>query len=214
MATIFLSPGGWMMTLVTTAKVDHMPVDNQEVPGGLYPMIARAYEMDEYRVMAGWPVASPQVRDQGRDDGVLPLGSTSRTVMTPPPSSPVRCCGGVRTQTCTTRPALEWRTIQNTAGQPVVWKTGVLYATGADQRLHLPGQRRGVHPTRRSTSTPTTGATCGATCHHHHRWLRGLHGDHGDEPQLDLRERHQRALQRDLVSGATYSQTTTSSPRT
>lgn len=32
----------------------------EEAPGGLYPLMSRAFELDDYRTMAGWPVSVPK----------------------------------------------------------------------------------------------------------------------------------------------------------
>lgn len=40
--------------------VNSNPPQVYEAPGGLFPLRARAFEMDTYRLMAGWPVAVPK----------------------------------------------------------------------------------------------------------------------------------------------------------
>ena len=40
-------------------RADTIPPQIREVPGGLYPLHSAAFEMDEYRLMAGWPVPVP-----------------------------------------------------------------------------------------------------------------------------------------------------------
>jgi hypothetical protein len=115
------------ITIITVCKVDQLPIESQEVPGGLYPMVARAFEMDEYRVMAGWPVAIPKYEIRAetmvsangeyftdRDD---PTAITTGAVLR-----------WVADEALFDELALEWRTIQNSTGQPVTWKTSVQYA--------------------------------------------------------------------------------------
>ena len=82
------------------------------VPGGLYPLMSAAFEVDEYRIMAGWPVPVPDcdIRIEclvSAEGDVLgnrdaPTGAGHRT----------RTCAGWPTPTTTTRPRCAWTPIQ------------------------------------------------------------------------------------------------------
>src|SRR5262245_25688426 len=47
------------VTLAARAKGRKIPPALLQVPGGLYPMYSAAYEVDEYRLLNGWPTAVP-----------------------------------------------------------------------------------------------------------------------------------------------------------
>ena len=127
MATVIMRCERVEMTMNVICKVDQFPIEVQEVPGGLYPMVARAFEMDEYRVMSGWPVAVPKyeiraetmVSGNGahftdRDD---PTAITTGAVLR-----------WVADEALFDELAMEWKTLQNSTGQPVPWQTSVQYA--------------------------------------------------------------------------------------
>lgn len=59
MAVLAISPSVVEVVMEAQNQVNVQPPVALEAPGGLYPMIARSYVMDEYRVMSGWPVAVP-----------------------------------------------------------------------------------------------------------------------------------------------------------
>jgi hypothetical protein len=115
------------VTITSTVKVEHLPTDATSIPGGLFPMVARAFEMDEYRVMSGWPVAIPRYEIRAetmvsangeyftdRDD---PTAITTGAVLR-----------WVADAALFDELAMEWRTIQNSTGQTVTWNTAVQYA--------------------------------------------------------------------------------------
>jgi len=54
-----IKPAGVEVTLESKVQVISSPEEAATAPGGLYPLITRAFEMDEYRLMAGWPVSVP-----------------------------------------------------------------------------------------------------------------------------------------------------------
>jgi hypothetical protein len=47
------------VVLEAQARLSENPPQATVAPGGLYPLHAAAYEVDEYRIMAGWPVPVP-----------------------------------------------------------------------------------------------------------------------------------------------------------
>ena len=53
-------PGVSRIDLSVRTKFTVTPAQAASAPGGLYPWRAAAWEMDEYRLMAGWPVAVPE----------------------------------------------------------------------------------------------------------------------------------------------------------
>lgn len=59
MAIVSFTPGRTDISLLATVRVSFEPQPIYEPPGGLYPMRSAAYELNEYRIMAGWPVPVP-----------------------------------------------------------------------------------------------------------------------------------------------------------
>jgi hypothetical protein len=59
MAVKQMKPGSTAITARAITKAAVLPKQLLEVPGGLYPLHSAAFEMDEYRLMAGWPVPVP-----------------------------------------------------------------------------------------------------------------------------------------------------------
>jgi hypothetical protein len=54
-----MKPGSTAITAKAMTKAGVVPPEIRELPGGLYPLHSAAFEMDEYRIMAGWPVPVP-----------------------------------------------------------------------------------------------------------------------------------------------------------
>src|SRR5262245_16251736 len=46
--------------LTATGKANRIPPMLSDIPGGLYPLQSAAFEVDQYRIMSGWPVSVPQ----------------------------------------------------------------------------------------------------------------------------------------------------------
>lgn len=59
MAIKSLGLGQVDVSLTSNTAVHGAPSQVVEAPGGLFPLQAKAFEMDEYRLMAGWPVSVP-----------------------------------------------------------------------------------------------------------------------------------------------------------
>jgi hypothetical protein len=53
-------PGKTEAQLTARARGQRIPPALLNVPGGLYPLMSAAYEVDEYRIMSGWPVPVPE----------------------------------------------------------------------------------------------------------------------------------------------------------
>jgi hypothetical protein len=54
-----MKPGSTAITARAITKAGVVPAQIRVLPGGLYPLHSAAFEMDEYRIMAGWPVPVP-----------------------------------------------------------------------------------------------------------------------------------------------------------
>lgn len=52
-------PGKTEIQLTARASANRIPPELLEVPGGLYPLHSAAFEVDEYRILSGWPVPVP-----------------------------------------------------------------------------------------------------------------------------------------------------------
>lgn len=59
MAAIRIVPGQTEVQLLARSRAGAEPPDLSQAPGGLYPLRSAAYEIDEYRIMSGWPVSVP-----------------------------------------------------------------------------------------------------------------------------------------------------------
>lgn len=59
MATKQMKPGSTAIVARAITKAGGVPPQIRDLPGGLYPLHSAAFEMDEYRIMAGWPVPVP-----------------------------------------------------------------------------------------------------------------------------------------------------------
>jgi len=54
-----VKPTGVELTMEMKSQIRQKAPQAEQAPGGLYPMIARSFTMDEYRLMSGWPVSIP-----------------------------------------------------------------------------------------------------------------------------------------------------------
>ena len=59
MTQVPITPGSTEIQLTARGRANRVPPELLEVPGGLYPLMSAAFEIDEYRIMAGWPVPVP-----------------------------------------------------------------------------------------------------------------------------------------------------------
>jgi hypothetical protein len=60
MAVVLIKPGKTEIQLTARGRANRVPPALLNVPGGLYPLRSAAFEVDEYRIMAGWPVPVPE----------------------------------------------------------------------------------------------------------------------------------------------------------
>ena len=59
MTQLFPVPGKTEIQLTARGRGQRVPQELRDVPGGLYPLMSAAFEIDEYRMMSGWPVPVP-----------------------------------------------------------------------------------------------------------------------------------------------------------
>jgi hypothetical protein len=59
MTQVPISLGRTEIQLTARGKAGKIPPALQEVPGGLYPLMSAAFEVDEYRILSGWPMPVP-----------------------------------------------------------------------------------------------------------------------------------------------------------
>jgi hypothetical protein len=59
MTVVSASAGRTEVQLVARGRGNRIPPELLEAPGGLYPLKSAAFEVDEYRIMSGWPVPIP-----------------------------------------------------------------------------------------------------------------------------------------------------------
>lgn len=115
------------VSVLASAKMTAKTPAQLEPPGGLFPLQTKAFEMDEYRIMAGWPVAVPQydirchtmVSGDGekfavRDDNTaIETNALVRWVADPDFYDETE---------------LVWKPMQDKTGHQSVWETSVEYA--------------------------------------------------------------------------------------
>ena len=59
MATVPIVPGKTEGQVVAKGRAHRLPPALLHPPGGLFPLMSAAFEVDEYRMMSGWPVPVP-----------------------------------------------------------------------------------------------------------------------------------------------------------
>ena len=60
MATVQIVPGATAVELTARgSRSATLPPALETPPGGLFPLMSAAFEVDEYRIMSGWPVPVP-----------------------------------------------------------------------------------------------------------------------------------------------------------
>ncbi len=59
MAIVQVVPGKSEVQLAAWAKGRRIPPKLRNIPGGLFPLMSAAFQVDEYRMMSGWPVPVP-----------------------------------------------------------------------------------------------------------------------------------------------------------
>jgi len=60
-AQVPVTPGRTKVTVTGRSRATWVPAQTLEVPGGLYPLMSAAFEVDEYRIKSGWPVPVPDM---------------------------------------------------------------------------------------------------------------------------------------------------------
>jgi hypothetical protein len=127
MAVKIIKPGVANIRLDFTLKANETPEQALEVPGGLYPMIARAYEIDEYRLLNGWPVPIPPM-DIRCDTMVSADGEVITSRDDPTTLKTNALVRWVAHDDFYDTNALRWSPVENQTGQPVYWETSVFDA--------------------------------------------------------------------------------------
>lgn len=61
MAVVPVVPGRTKVSLTGRGRATWIPPEVLDVPGGLYPLMSAAFEVDEYRIKDGWPVPVPDL---------------------------------------------------------------------------------------------------------------------------------------------------------
>jgi hypothetical protein len=59
MAAVPVTPGRTEITATARSRAHRTPPVLRDTPGGIYPLKSAAFEVDEYRIMSGWPVPVP-----------------------------------------------------------------------------------------------------------------------------------------------------------
>ena len=59
MTQVSVTPGKTEIQLIAKTRANRIPPALLKAPGGLYPLKSAAWEVDEYRLMSGWPVPVP-----------------------------------------------------------------------------------------------------------------------------------------------------------
>lgn len=115
-------PGNAAVELAVQAKFNVVFPDAEQAPGGLFPMRAAAFQMDEYRIMAGWPVPVPPC-----DINIATLVSATGEVLADRETPTSLLTGAVARWVADTnfvdQTALKWTALQG----DVFWESSVEY---------------------------------------------------------------------------------------
>lgn len=120
-------PGTALVKMAAGAKVNEVPQEAQEAPGGLYPMVARAFEVSEYRLHSGWPVPVPTYDIRG----TAMITATGEAFSSRDEPSAIQTGALVRwvaEEGTYDETSLRWTPIQNRTGTQLHWHTSVAYA--------------------------------------------------------------------------------------
>lgn len=124
MPQVPIQMGNANITATLHGKAHKIPPNLLEAPGGLYPLKSAAFEVDEYRIMAGWPVTVPdgdiRVHCMVSGDGGI-LGNR----MEPTAQTTNADMRWVADKTLYDQVALLWRPLQ---GNVSPWNTSAQYA--------------------------------------------------------------------------------------
>ena len=127
MAIKKMVPGTVAIDLTMTMKQNEVPQQQVDIPGGLYPMVARAFEVEEYRLFNGWPVPVPRFDINARAmvsaSGEVFTDRDDPTAITT--GALLRWVGDAGTYDPTT---LRWSPVQNGTGQDTYFQTSVQYS--------------------------------------------------------------------------------------
>lgn len=124
---VFIKPEAVEVEVSAKGRVNLYAREVQEAPGGLFPMHSRAFELDEYRTMAGWPVAVPK-HDIHANSMISSVGTSfiSRDQNTTLRTNAL--IRWVADQSFYDTTSLRWSPVQDGTGQVPKWGTSVMYA--------------------------------------------------------------------------------------
>lgn len=123
---VYAVPGRTELALGASLKASQSVSPSESVPGGLYPLKARAFELDEYRVLMGRPVSIPPL-----DVRVMPLISIDGEMLTDRPDdtevSPNSLIRWIAEDSYYDETSLVWRAFTDRTGRGPVWTSTVDY---------------------------------------------------------------------------------------
>ncbi len=118
-----LRPTPVEITLAAEMRLNEDAPQVYEAPGGLYPLRSRAFELEEYRLMAGWPVPQPRY-DIHANPMVSGAGSTFTDRVTPNNIKTGALTRWIPDPVYYDTAALRWRPVQDqTTG--IFWQSSV-----------------------------------------------------------------------------------------
>lgn len=121
-----IRPGVVEVTMDVGVSMNADPPQVVDAPGGLYPLQARAFEMDEYRLMSGWPVSVPKYDIRARTL-VSATGEKFADRLDPISVKTGALNRWVADDTLYDETALTWHPLQDGTDRPV-WTTSSNYA--------------------------------------------------------------------------------------
>lgn len=127
MGVIEMNPGRVEIIISADAQMMAEPPLAATAPGGLYPLQTRSFEMDEYRIMAGWPVEVPKYDIQCRTM-ISASGETFSNRDDPTSVETSALIRWVADATLYDETALLWRPLVDNTGVRSFWQTSVEYA--------------------------------------------------------------------------------------
>jgi hypothetical protein len=126
MATITFDTGGVEIQAQAQVSATTLPTFLQDVPGGLYPLRSAVWDVDEYRMMAGWPVEIPPY-----DVHAISLVSASGEVLNDRDAPSSLATGAsarwISDSSFYDNASLRWYPVQS-SGSTLVWETTSTYA--------------------------------------------------------------------------------------
>jgi hypothetical protein len=184
MTVVSASAGRTEVQLVARGRGNRIPPELLEAPGGLYPLKSAAFEVDEYRIMSGWPVPIPSC-----DIRIDCLVSAEGSVLSDR-DIPTSLVTGADMRWVADVDFYDQISLQVAADPGLGLTLGGHPDPPADtdHRLRVSVRRRAVHQPECAELRLQHRGLPDQQSGSDHGWHQWLHGDNGSQSQLDLRQ--------------------------